>query len=261
MSAIHVMTIASVLWGLHGIPVALSAASSGYVSLTRFLLSSLFLLPFLFCCSREHFSVAKSCSYLSLLSAFFWALCGILFVCAIAIEGGSVVSTVALSYCFPVFTIAIKYLKTGKLTRKDFTCAILVLYGVYCFLPEVSSAAFLSSILALLSGLSLALHLECAEQTESAGGIVFSILIGHIAGIVNPPDKQKYGHYINADLNQSPEDWLQQATFVSGSWWEYWGAWLVRYSGEQKPAIPVGSKTFKPISDAPGAYVRMRSGS
>ncbi len=84
---------------------------------------------------------------------------------------------------------------------------------------------------------------------------------GHIAGIVNPPSKNKYGHYINPDLNQSPEDWLKQATFVSGSWWEDWGAWLVVHSGLQKPARPLGSKTFKPISDAPGTYVRMRTGS
>ena len=84
---------------------------------------------------------------------------------------------------------------------------------------------------------------------------------GHIAGIVNPPSKNKYGHYINSDLNQSPEDWLKQATFVSGSWWEDWGAWLVVHSGLQKPARSLGSKTFKPISDAPGTYVRVRTGS
>ena len=84
---------------------------------------------------------------------------------------------------------------------------------------------------------------------------------GHIAGIINPPIKNKYGHYINPDLTISPEDWLQQATFVSGSWWEDWGAWLARHSGGQRQSKPVGNKTFKPISDAPGTYVRMRSGS
>jgi polyhydroxyalkanoate synthase len=84
---------------------------------------------------------------------------------------------------------------------------------------------------------------------------------GHIAGIVNPPSKKKYGYYTNPDLNQSPEDWLQQATFVSGSWWEDWGAWLVVHSGEKKSARPVGSNAFGPISDAPGIYVRMRSSS
>ena len=84
---------------------------------------------------------------------------------------------------------------------------------------------------------------------------------GHIAGIVNPPNKKKYGHYTNADLTLSPEEWLQQATFVPGSWWEDWGTWLARHAGPKKPAGPVGSDAFKPISDAPGTYVRVRSNS
>ena len=84
---------------------------------------------------------------------------------------------------------------------------------------------------------------------------------GHIAGIVNPPNKKKYGHYTNADLTLSPEEWLQQATFVPGSWWEDWGTWLARHAGPKKPAGPVGSDVFKPISDAPGTYVRVRSSS
>ena len=82
---------------------------------------------------------------------------------------------------------------------------------------------------------------------------------GHIAGIVNPPNKKKYGHYTNADLTLSPEEWLQQATFVPGSWWKDWGTWLARHAGPKKPAGPVGSDAFKPISDAPGTYVRVRS--
>ena len=84
---------------------------------------------------------------------------------------------------------------------------------------------------------------------------------GHIAGIVNPPNKKKYGHYTNADLTLSPEEWLQQATFVPGSWWEDWGTWLAGHAGPKKPAGPVGSDAFKPISDAPGTYVRVRSSS
>ncbi len=84
---------------------------------------------------------------------------------------------------------------------------------------------------------------------------------GHIAGIVNPPNKKKYGHYTNADLTLSPEEWLQQATFVPGSWWEDWGTWLASHAGPKKPAGPVGSDAFKPISDAPGTYVRVRSSS
>ena len=62
---------------------------------------------------------------------------------------------------------------------------------------------------------------------------------GHIAGIVNPPNKKKYGHYTNADLTLSPEEWLQQATFVPGSWWEDWGTWLASHAGPKLSLIHI----------------------
>ncbi|MGH6981140.1 MAG: PHA/PHB synthase family protein, partial [Stellaceae bacterium] len=35
---------------------------------------------------------------------------------------------------------------------------------------------------------------------------------GHIAGVVNPPPKTKYGHWVNDNLPPSPDDWFAGAT-------------------------------------------------
>jgi polyhydroxyalkanoate synthase len=75
---------------------------------------------------------------------------------------------------------------------------------------------------------------------------------GHIAGVINPPSKDKYGHYTNdAPVAGDPEAWLKSATFHKGSWWPRWGAWLAGHSG---PLIPA-RKPADSLAPAPGTYV------
>jgi polyhydroxyalkanoate synthase len=78
---------------------------------------------------------------------------------------------------------------------------------------------------------------------------------GHIAGIVNPPSKKKYGHYTNTNLEQSAEDWKEGARFHEGSWWPRWGAWLAKRSGGQIPARVPGDSGNEVLCAAPGTYV------
>lgn len=78
---------------------------------------------------------------------------------------------------------------------------------------------------------------------------------GHIAGIVNPPSKKKYGHYTNGTWAKTPEDWQKTATFNEGSWWPLWGSWLAKRSGAKVPARAPGSKAFPVLGPAPGTYV------
>ncbi|ALI56466.1 class I poly(R)-hydroxyalkanoic acid synthase [Celeribacter marinus] len=79
---------------------------------------------------------------------------------------------------------------------------------------------------------------------------------GHIAGIVNPPSKKKYGHYTNDDLSLAPQEWKGTATFTSGSWWPRWEAWLSGRSGEQIPARNEGDSGHDILAPAPGTYVK-----
>ena len=78
---------------------------------------------------------------------------------------------------------------------------------------------------------------------------------GHIAGIVNPPSKKKYGHYTNADLSGDADAWLAGAEFHEGSWWPHWGEWLAGRSGPMVPARRPGDGGREVLSPAPGGYV------
>jgi len=79
---------------------------------------------------------------------------------------------------------------------------------------------------------------------------------GHIAGIVNPPSKKKYGHYTNDDLSVDADAWMEGATFHEGSWWPRWEAWLRRRSGKKVDAREPGDSAHPPLAPAPGTYVK-----
>lgn len=82
---------------------------------------------------------------------------------------------------------------------------------------------------------------------------------GHIAGIVNPPSKNKYGHYTNVDLENGADGWLEGAEFHEGSWWPRWETWLRKRSGKKVDARIPGDSTHPVICDAPGTYVEIKA--
>ncbi len=79
---------------------------------------------------------------------------------------------------------------------------------------------------------------------------------GHIAGVINPPHKNKYGYWTNTAKTVDQDEWLAGAEAHEGSWWNDWGQWLAEHGGELVPARPVGSERYQPIEEAPGSYVR-----
>lgn len=79
---------------------------------------------------------------------------------------------------------------------------------------------------------------------------------GHIAGVVNPPSRQKYGFWSGPALTGQPEQWLQQAIHQTGSWWPHWQQWLQSQQGERVPARAVGNAAHPGLYDAPGDYVK-----
>jgi polyhydroxyalkanoate synthase len=94
-----------------------------------------------------------------------------------------------------------------------------------------------------------------------AGPVTFVLgASGHIAGVVNPPEKQKYGYWTNdnAALPVDADAWLESAAEHPGSWWPHWMTWLGPYAGELVPARTPGDGKLTPIEDAPGSYVKVR---
>ena len=97
------------------------------------------------------------------------------------------------------------------------------------------------------------------QQTGSKNRTFILSQSGHIAGIVNPPNKKKYGHYTNSDLSLDADSWREGATFHEGSWWTRWEAWLKKRSGKMIPARKPGDSEHPPLAPAPGSYVRKKA--
>ena len=69
---------------------------------------------------------------------------------------------------------------------------------------------------------------DCYRGVQQMGSRSKSFIVsesGHIAGIVNPPSKKKYGHYINDDLKKDADGWFDGAKFNEGTWWPRWQTW------------------------------------
>ena len=90
------------------------------------------------------------------------------------------------------------------------------------------------------------------------GGPVEFVLAGsgHIAGVINPPDKVKYQYWTGKPPKpDTVDEWLSGAKEHAGSWWPHWVSWLTKHSGgwtlPREPGERLGV-----IEDAPGSYVK-----
>ena len=82
---------------------------------------------------------------------------------------------------------------------------------------------------------------------------------GHVAGVINPPNKNKYSYWVGDDFNSkmSADKWQKKAKEVSGSWWNHWYVWQEKLSGSMTKSIDYNNiKDF--IELAPGSYVKKR---
>jgi len=91
------------------------------------------------------------------------------------------------------------------------------------------------------------------------GGPVKFVLAGsgHIAGVVNPPNKNKYQYWTGAAPTGNLENWLARAKEHPGSWWPDWLHWIKKQGGAGVPAREPGGGKLAAIEDAPGSYVKM----
>ncbi len=107
-------------------------------------------------------------------------------------------------------------------------------------------------------------HIAPAESVfigaQLFGGPVEFILAGsgHIAGVINPPEKMKYQYWTaESHKGECLTSWLDSADEHPGSWWPHWTDWIAKYAGPQVPARTPGQR-LGTIEDAPGTYVKVR---
>jgi polyhydroxyalkanoate synthase len=82
---------------------------------------------------------------------------------------------------------------------------------------------------------------------------------GHIAGVVNPPARNRYQYWTGGPPAGELETWLAAAEEHAGSWWPDWQAWSKAQDRRRVPAREIGRGKLTPIADAPGGYVRVTS--
>jgi len=83
---------------------------------------------------------------------------------------------------------------------------------------------------------------------------------GHVAGVINPPARNKRSHWLNDDLGSDSQGWFENAKQQSGSWWPDWDAWMKQHSSGTIPApMQPGNARYHPIEPAPGRYVKQKS--
>jgi polyhydroxyalkanoate synthase subunit PhaC len=84
---------------------------------------------------------------------------------------------------------------------------------------------------------------------------------GHIAGVVNPPEAQKYQYWLNEEKVDTIDDFIAGAKETKGSWWPDWISWIGTQGPEKVPvkgALIPGKGRLKALEDAPGSYVKAR---
>jgi polyhydroxyalkanoate synthase len=83
---------------------------------------------------------------------------------------------------------------------------------------------------------------------------------GHIAGVINPPAKNKRSYWTGDKLGKTHAEWLAGAKEHPGSWWTDWAAWLKPHAGKQIAAPKnYGRGKYKVMEAAPGSYVKAKA--
>lgn len=98
----------------------------------------------------------------------------------------------------------------------------------------------------------------CFSTSGLIGGPSEVVIVnsGHIQTFVNPVEGSRYKYWTGAGVAGDPDQWLDSAEQVEGSWWPHWGEWITSRSGPKRQAPKkLGSAQYPPIEDAPGSYV------
>jgi polyhydroxyalkanoate synthase len=98
----------------------------------------------------------------------------------------------------------------------------------------------------------------CYSTTQLVGGEKELTLVksGHIQSFVYPADETRYDCWYGPPATADPDEWLETAAVLHGSWWRRWAEWLVsRSGGERQARATLGNRGYPPLGPAPGTYV------
>lgn len=153
--------------------------------------------------------------------------------------------------------MAMQYLR-GLCQRNEFAEGRFELMGKSLSLADVEVP--LTAVVAQTD--HIAAWKDCYRGVQKMGSKEKTFIVsesGHIAGIVNPPGKKKYGHYTNTDLGSDAARWLSGADYHDGSWWPGWEDWLNKRSGKLVAARVPGKNGGSDLGQAPGTYVKVKA--
>lgn len=93
--------------------------------------------------------------------------------------------------------------------------------------------------------------------SKTAGKKMFILAgSGHIAGIINPDNSNKYGYWVNNKKYNNAEEWFNQSTNKNGSWWNEWYDWKKEFLGDKTSNKIIEMIEIEP---APGSYVKKKN--
>jgi len=81
---------------------------------------------------------------------------------------------------------------------------------------------------------------------------------GHIAGVINPPSKNKYQYWTSKIPIGDYDEWCSKATATPGSWWTHWQKWVTSLNSERVEGRDKDYARISYIEKAPGSYVKVR---
>lgn len=100
---------------------------------------------------------------------------------------------------------------------------------------------------------------SCYQSQKILNGPVKFVLAGsgHVAGVINPPHRKKYGYWTNNRKPKDAEKFLATSAFHEGSWWNDWGQWLKKHSGKLTSPDSLDCNISEVLENAPGSYVKV----
>lgn len=98
----------------------------------------------------------------------------------------------------------------------------------------------------------------CYRSAHLFGGDVDFVLTSqnHTQTISARPDNRHLRYWRNGELPKGAEAWFGGSEETIGNWRDHWIAWLQAHSDVEDAPKALGNRTYPPIADAPGLYVR-----